>query len=264
MGTAVTVGARKESLRHRTQPTPLRRAAFRSVGQCYGWFVLRRLWQIGCWLAANVKEKKLPFSVRVTAEREPNALALPGGPVFVSRPLLEMCQGQRDEIAFMVAHEMAHIVQAAHPRSHPRRRRSFSFAGSEIEAVFVESLYQAFGEDKEPTDLAIAEALTDFVPLQSDLRTAKTGWNKSFRSFFTSSKRTDEAGVWARFDPGHQPHPGENQMKNQIIVKKLTWLLATCFVSALALSACRHTGEHPQGEHPKKEHPATNAPPRNP
>jgi len=67
--------------------------------------------QIGRWLAANVKEKKLPFSVRVTAEREPNALALPGGPVFVSWPLLEMCQGQRDEIAFVVAHEMAHIVR---------------------------------------------------------------------------------------------------------------------------------------------------------
>ena len=67
--------------------------------------------QIGCWLAANVKEKKLPFSVRVTAERAPNALALPGGAVFVSRPLLEMCQGQRDEIAFVVAHEMAHIVR---------------------------------------------------------------------------------------------------------------------------------------------------------
>jgi Zn-dependent protease with chaperone function len=58
-----------------------------------------------------VKEKKLPFIVRVTAEREPNALALPGGPVFVSWPLLEMCQGQRDEIAFVLGHEMAHIVR---------------------------------------------------------------------------------------------------------------------------------------------------------
>jgi len=66
--------------------------------------------QIGCWLAANVKEKKLPFSVRVTAEREPNAIALPGGSVFVSWPLLEMCHGERDEIAFLVAHEMAHTA----------------------------------------------------------------------------------------------------------------------------------------------------------
>ena len=67
--------------------------------------------QIGRWLAGNVKEKKLPFIVRVTAEREPRALALPGGPVFVSWPLLEMCQGQRDEIAFVLGHEMAHIVR---------------------------------------------------------------------------------------------------------------------------------------------------------
>src|SRR5881296_842137 len=59
--------------------------------------------QIGWWLAANVKERKLPFSVRVTAEREPNALALPGGAVFVSWPLLEMCHGERDEIAFLLA-----------------------------------------------------------------------------------------------------------------------------------------------------------------
>jgi predicted Zn-dependent protease len=67
--------------------------------------------QIGRWLAGHVKETKLPFIVRVTAEREPNALALPGGPVFVSWPLLEMCQGQRDEIAFVLGHEMAHIVR---------------------------------------------------------------------------------------------------------------------------------------------------------
>jgi predicted Zn-dependent protease len=67
--------------------------------------------QVGHWLSANVKEKKLPFSFRFTAEREPNALALPGGPVFVSWPLLEMCQGQRDEIAFVLGHEMAHIVR---------------------------------------------------------------------------------------------------------------------------------------------------------
>jgi len=73
--------------------------------------------QIGRWLAGNVNERKLPFIVRVTAEREPNALALPGGPIFVSWPLLEMCQGQRDEIAFVLGHEMAHIV-----RQHPLKR----------------------------------------------------------------------------------------------------------------------------------------------
>ncbi len=37
--------------------------------------------------------------------------------------------------------------------------------GSEIEAVFVEALYQAFDESTEPTDLTIAQVLGDFVPL---------------------------------------------------------------------------------------------------
>ena len=66
--------------------------------------------QIGSWLGGNVKERKLPFHVRVTAERQANALALPGGPVFISWPLLEMCHGERDAIAFLIGHEMAHIL----------------------------------------------------------------------------------------------------------------------------------------------------------
>jgi Zn-dependent protease with chaperone function len=67
--------------------------------------------QICGWLAANVKERRLPFSVSVTAEGVPSAVALPGGPIFLSWPLMEMCQGDRDEIAFVLGHEMAHIVR---------------------------------------------------------------------------------------------------------------------------------------------------------
>lgn len=65
---------------------------------------------IGRWLGGHLKERKMPFTFRVTAERALNAFALPGGYVFVSGPMLQMCQGQRDEIAFILAHEMAHIV----------------------------------------------------------------------------------------------------------------------------------------------------------
>ena len=61
-------------------------------------------------------------------------------------------------------------------------RVSDGLTGSEIEAVFVESLYDAFDRDKEPTDLDIARVLTNFVPLSktmaepiSALRTWATG-----------------------------------------------------------------------------------------
>ena len=44
--------------------------------------------------------------------------------------------------------------------------------GSEIEAVFVEALYQAFDAEKEPTDLTIARILTEFVPLSKTMAEA--------------------------------------------------------------------------------------------
>jgi len=66
--------------------------------------------QIGRWLASNISVRKLPFSVRITAEYELNAVSLPGGPVLISWPLLETCEGLRDQIAFLIAHEMGHIA----------------------------------------------------------------------------------------------------------------------------------------------------------
>jgi predicted Zn-dependent protease len=65
---------------------------------------------VGRWLAGHLKERRMPFAFRITADEALNALAFPGGPVFVSWPLLELCQGRRDEIAFVLAHEMGHIV----------------------------------------------------------------------------------------------------------------------------------------------------------
>ncbi len=57
----------------------------------------------------------------------------------------------------------------------------------------------------------------------------------------------------------------EMAMKNQILLKKSCWLLVIGFVSALALSACKSTEEHPKkSEHPTSEHPTTNAPAQKP
>lgn len=44
-------------------------------------------------------------------------------------------------------------------------RATEDLTGSEIEAVFVESLFQSFDADQEPNDLTIASQLNDFVPL---------------------------------------------------------------------------------------------------
>ena len=48
-------------------------------------------------------------------------------------------------------------------------RASDGLTGSEIEAVFVEALCQGFDEGAEPTDLTIAQVLTEFVPLSKTM-----------------------------------------------------------------------------------------------
>src|SRR5512140_257775 len=44
-------------------------------------------------------------------------------------------------------------------------RATDGLTGSEIENAFTEALYAAFDEEKEPTDLTIAQVLTEFVPI---------------------------------------------------------------------------------------------------
>jgi len=62
--------------------------------------------------------------------------------------------------------------------------------GSEIETVFIESLYQSFDQEKEPTDLGIAQVLTEFVPLARTMAEQITGlrsWAKGRARFATSA-----------------------------------------------------------------------------
>lgn len=73
-------------------------------------------------------------------------------------------------------------------------RASDGLTGSEIEAVFVESMYDAFDRDKEPTDLDIARALTDFVPLSKTMAeqiSALRTWATGRARFATSPAATE-------------------------------------------------------------------------
>ena len=68
-------------------------------------------------------------------------------------------------------------------------RASEGLTGSEIEAVFVESLYEGFDREAEPTDLDIARVLTEFVPLSKTMAeqiTALRTWAKGRARFATS------------------------------------------------------------------------------
>src|SRR5262249_49318825 len=73
--------------------------------------VVRFLQEIGTRLAGRVRNRQRRWCYRAVRAAERNAFALPGGFIFVTRPLLELCEWDRDETAFVLAHEMAHVLR---------------------------------------------------------------------------------------------------------------------------------------------------------
>lgn len=65
---------------------------------------------IGQRLARGVKDPRRSFRWEVVLGDEPNAMALPGGCVFASLSLIELCERREEEVAFVLGHEMAHIL----------------------------------------------------------------------------------------------------------------------------------------------------------
>ena len=78
-------------------------------------------------LADKLKNKERKFSFKRDNAPEPNALALPGGFVYISAPLLDLCGREEHEIAFILAHEMGHVV-----RGHASKRFVTSVAANAI------------------------------------------------------------------------------------------------------------------------------------
>jgi beta-barrel assembly-enhancing protease len=65
----------------------------------------------GTRLSRCVANRLRTFSFELVSDNEPNAFALPGGFIFITRRLVELCEHNEDELAFILAHEMAHVIR---------------------------------------------------------------------------------------------------------------------------------------------------------
>jgi beta-barrel assembly-enhancing protease len=72
---------------------------------------------IGAKLVDAVKDPLRKFNFTVIASAQANAFALPGGFLFITRSLLDICERDRDAIAFFLGHEIGHVL-----RGHARAR----------------------------------------------------------------------------------------------------------------------------------------------
>jgi beta-barrel assembly-enhancing protease len=72
---------------------------------------------IGAKLADAAKDPLRKFNFTVIASAQANAFALPGGFLFITDSLLDVCERDRHAIAFFLGHEIGHVV-----RGHARDR----------------------------------------------------------------------------------------------------------------------------------------------
>jgi len=68
---------------------------------------------VGRWLALNSGRPDLPWHFGIIEATTVNAFATPGGNVFISRGLIERTRSE-SELAGILAHEIAHVVQKHH------------------------------------------------------------------------------------------------------------------------------------------------------
>jgi Zn-dependent protease with chaperone function len=128
-------------------------------------------------LSACVANRFRKFSFESIVSSEPNAFALPGGFIFVTNALFELCQWNQDEVAFILAHEMGHII-----RGHAMNRIMSNFAIATasravpvrgvltgwIKKVGVQYLENAYSQDMESQADLLAVLLIDAAGYNPD------------------------------------------------------------------------------------------------
>lgn len=71
--------------------------------------LLARLDEVSQRIVAVADRKSLSYRFSIVERKEPNAFALPGGPIYVTTGLLDLVESD-DELASVLAHEVGHVV----------------------------------------------------------------------------------------------------------------------------------------------------------
>jgi beta-barrel assembly-enhancing protease len=72
--------------------------------------VVKYVQRLGAELAAHAPGEKWPYNFHVVNQKEINAFALPGGPVYVNLGTIQAADNEA-ELAGVMAHEISHVVQ---------------------------------------------------------------------------------------------------------------------------------------------------------
>jgi predicted Zn-dependent protease len=90
--------------------------------------------EVGRKLTEKVVNKRRKFKFQVLANKDINAFALPGGFIFVTHALLDKIEMNRDELSYILAHEIMHVVL-----KHPINRILTDYSAKIISNIFLKS-----------------------------------------------------------------------------------------------------------------------------
>ena len=62
-------------------------------------------------LQKAVDQPGFSYHCELIAGDHPSTIGLPGGYLFISRSLIDFCEGNVNEVAFVIAHETAHVIR---------------------------------------------------------------------------------------------------------------------------------------------------------
>lgn len=116
-----------------------------------------RLHQISKSLSGQVKNQHLKFHFTCIETAMPEAFCLPGGYIFVSQTMLNLCGDDNSQLAFVLAHEMAHILEGhAMERmatnaliTAATKGKAMGAASGGLQKLGIEFLEKAYSRDRE-------------------------------------------------------------------------------------------------------------------
>ncbi len=111
----------------------------------------------GAKLVGHLNDRQREFTFICIETSNPEAFCLPGGYIYISRALLNLCAEDRSQLAFVLAHEMAHILQghvmermACNTLFHmASRARVVHTVSGGLENLGVEFLSKVYSRDQE-------------------------------------------------------------------------------------------------------------------
>ena len=176
--------------------------------------------QIGAAIAAKSERPNLPWTFRVVDDPTPNAFALPGGFIFVTRGLLHLMDSEA-ELASVLGHEIGHVTARHSVQQMSQQQLAQLALGvgaiisptvaqfGDIAAQGLGLLFLKYGRDDErqADDLGFRYALTQGYDV------------REMDDVFRSLQRVGEASKQSPLPTWLATHPGEEERIQRIDAK---------------------------------------------